>query len=344
MPIKIPQLPSIPAGTITGQTSIPVSKTNSDPKTYKMSLSQALTWIQANGGGGGGGTGAQGAAGAQGAGGAQGTAGTPGVQGASGYNGVNGAQGSPGLTGSSGYQGLVGPQGFTGVSGYQGFQGSMGSNTGTPGPGLVYTGYYKGTSATYYNFDVRKDVVSYSGVGTLDYYYANSTTLTATSGASGWGVPGIDSNWSNFGQNFESVATGLLLTQDAAVTKTITLGEVSNLSAGIIRSANCNNFFDGNGFWLGNDAQGRVGFFVGNSNGPSYLAYDSSVGAVALSGTIYAVDSFSATSNFTASYTEPLVTITTQNSASFADIILSNIEPATGDLYKVKTLEDMISE
>jgi hypothetical protein len=288
MPIKIPQLPSIPAGTITGQTSIPVSKTSSDPKTYKMSLSQALTWIQANGGGGGGG-GAQGAAGAQGAGGAQGTAGTPGVQGASGYAGVNGAQGSPGLSGSSGYQGFVGPQGFTGVSGYQGFQGSMGSNTGTPGPGLVYTGYYRGTSATYYNFADRKDVVSYSGVGTLNYYYANSTTLTATSGASGWGVPDVDTaNWSSFGQNFKSVATGLLLTEDAAVTKTITLGEVSNLSAGIIRSANCNNFFDGNGFWLGNDAQGRVGFFVGNSNGPSYLAYDSSVGAVALSGTIYA--------------------------------------------------------
>ena len=282
MPIKIPSLPSIPGGTISGQTSIPVSKTTTDPKTYKMTLDQTLAWIQANGGGGGGGTGAQGAAGAQG------TGGTPGVQGASGYSGVAGTQGSPGLIGTSGYQGYVGPQGFTGVSGYQGFQGSMGSNTGQPGPGLVYTGAYRNTSYIYYNTLNRKDVVSYDSGSGLVYWLANSTSLTATSGASGYGIPGVDSQWANFGENFKSVATGLLLTEDASVTKTITLGEVSNLSAGIIRSANCDNFADGYGFWLGNDAQGRVGFFVGNSAGPSYFAYDSSIGAVALSGTIYA--------------------------------------------------------
>jgi hypothetical protein len=42
--------------------------------------------------------------------------------------------------------------------------------------------------------------------------------------------------------------------------------------------------------------------------------------------------------NFTASYIAPDSVVTTQNSASFADIILSNIEPETGDVFKVKTL------
>ena len=52
----------------------------------------------------------------------------------------------------------------------------------------------------------------------------------------------------------------------------------------------------------------------------------------------YIVNSFLATNNFTASYIQPLVVTQTENSSSFADIILSNIEPATGDVYKVKTL------
>ena len=42
--------------------------------------------------------------------------------------------------------------------------------------------------------------------------------------------------------------------------------------------------------------------------------------------------------NFTASFIEPYVVTQTENSASFADIILSDIEPETGDVFKVKTL------
>ena len=54
--------------------------------------------------------------------------------------------------------------------------------------------------------------------------------------------------------------------------------------------------------------------------------------------TTYAVNSFQSTSNYTASYIKASDVIYTQNSASFADIILSNIEPATGDVYRIKTL------
>lgn len=83
MPIKIPQLPSIPAGTITGSTSIPVAKTTTDPKTYKMTLSQTLAWLQSNGLGGGG------------------------------YSGYSGFSGFSGVSGTS----TVGPSGGAGGDG-----------------------------------------------------------------------------------------------------------------------------------------------------------------------------------------------------------------------------------
>lgn len=52
----------------------------------------------------------------------------------------------------------------------------------------------------------------------------------------------------------------------------------------------------------------------------------------------YIANALNASSNFTASFIQPTATVLTQNSASFADIILSDIEPATGDVYKIKTL------
>ncbi len=50
-----------------------------------------------------------------------------------------------------------------------------------------------------------------------------------------------------------------------------------------------------------------------------------------------AIDSISATANFTSSHIEPFVTVITEASQSFAEVIVSNIEPATGDVYKMKT-------
>jgi len=50
------------------------------------------------------------------------------------------------------------------------------------------------------------------------------------------------------------------------------------------------------------------------------------------------ITSISASVNFTASFTQPSAIVQTQRSSSFGDIILANIEPATGDVYKVKTL------
>ena len=42
--------------------------------------------------------------------------------------------------------------------------------------------------------------------------------------------------------------------------------------------------------------------------------------------------------NFTASYIEPTAVTFTENSSSFADIIIANTEPETGDVYRIKTL------
>jgi hypothetical protein len=58
-----------------------------------------------------------------------------------------------------------------------------------------------------------------------------------------------------------------------------------------------------------------------------------------LVGTVdYNITDISTTSNFTCSYIEPFILSDTEQSQSFAEIILSNIEPATGDVHKVQTL------
>ena len=51
----------------------------------------------------------------------------------------------------------------------------------------------------------------------------------------------------------------------------------------------------------------------------------------------YVIDEIFTCTNFTSSHIEPFVTVNSLQSQSFAEIILSNIEPLTGDVYKVKT-------
>lgn len=57
MSLKIPQLPTIPTGSIVAQTALPLSRTVNDPRTYKMTMDQIKTWLLSNGlsatGGGG---------------------------------------------------------------------------------------------------------------------------------------------------------------------------------------------------------------------------------------------------------------------------------------------------
>jgi len=66
-------------------------------------------------------------------------------------------------------------------------------------------------------------------------------------------------------------------------------------------------------------------------------ATSNTLGNVTQTGTsvIRTIDS---ANNFTSSYIQPTAVTFTENSSSFADIILSNTEPATGDVYRIKTL------
>ena len=324
MPLKITDLPPVPTGIVSSDISIPVSKSETDPKTYRMSLAQTLTWLNTQGIGAGGAgisgysgasiQGAQGSAGApstvpgpqgvpgttgysgfngnSGFSGFIGSSGFSGFQGNSGFSGFQGSTGYSGFNGNSGFSGWTGSSGFSGVSGKSGFSGPPGANNGAPGPGLVYTGYYRGPNYVYYDTPARVDVAGFSGGGKINYYIARSSTLSSDtfSGYTGWGVPGVDTaDWSSFGENFASVATDLLLAQDVSVTQGIVLGTVDNLSAGFIRTANADwpGTSGSHGVWMGNYTDGNAYLFVGNypNNG---LLYRGDTGQLELSGTIFA--------------------------------------------------------
>jgi len=101
------------------------------------------------------------------------------------------------------------PQGADGADGAQGPQGPAGADgadgqDGNDGPGIVYRGSHSAT-AVYYNNPLRRDVVLHSGV----YYLYNGVD-------GGSGTFNI-SNWENFGAQFTSVATDLLLAEQANI-------------------------------------------------------------------------------------------------------------------------------
>ena len=86
------------------------------------------------------------------------------------------------------------------ISGENGEDGQDGQD----GPGIVYRGEFN-QSNLYYNNDIRRDVVKYNDV----YYLYNGTNGVALA----WST----SNWETFGAQFESVATNLLLAENANI-------------------------------------------------------------------------------------------------------------------------------
>ena len=74
----------------------------------------------------------------------------------------------------------------------------------------------------------------------------------------------------------------------------------------------------------------------------NFVALKTSNNTQNLNGTLgqpqaYDIKSIEASTNFTSSHTEPLVLSVTAQSQSFAEVVLANIEPATGDVYSVRT-------
>jgi len=113
--------------------------------------------------------------------------------------------------------------------------GSPGS-PGNPGPGVVYRGEFS-TSTEYVYVVNAEDVVTRRDVvlASDDEYYLS--TAEGPSGSTGWDDPTTATDqWESYGQTFDSIATGLLLTQDATITRTLTMGD-SGSDSGLIRSA-----------------------------------------------------------------------------------------------------------
>jgi len=179
-----------------------------------------------------------------------------------GPTGPTGPQGDPG-----GPTGATGPQGATGPTGSIGATGAVGAQ-GVQGPMIVFRGAYDGTKRYYCN-SLRRDVVSYAG----GYYVANNT---GKDGATTWGLP-TGTDWTNFGVQFEAIATNLLLAVNATILHALTLGS-SGADKGIIQSANyvpnASGFYlDDTGFAEFNDIliRGRVSTAAGLFH-PSYYA------------------------------------------------------------------------
>lgn len=150
------------------------------------------------------------------------------------FNGITGPQGPTGPIGPEGPTGPSGgPTGPTGATGPAGpsFTGPVGPTgpSGQSGPAGVYRGAYNIAVKYYYNA-LRRDIVSYGG----SFWIANNP---AKDGQVGWGTPGVSSDWTSFGATFSSVATALLLTENAVITVSLTLG-TSGSNVGFIQSAN----------------------------------------------------------------------------------------------------------
>jgi len=143
---------------------------------------------------------------------------------------------------------------------------------GAPGPGVVFRGEWA-SGQTYTASATRRDVVIFN----TTYYYA-TTTHTSTSGNS----PTSSNNpWSQFGAQFESVATDILLAQDATITRGLVMGSTDAPNSGLIRSVNATAFDAGIGYYF----QGGGAVRFGDPSG-EHLAF--SGGTLSISGSITA--------------------------------------------------------
>ena len=177
--------------------------------------------------------------------------------------------------------------GTSGTSGKSGTSGLSGTN-GAPGPGVVYRGLFN-TATTYFHTGSRRDIVK-SGA---DYYLVNNTSLSGQSGTN-WGTP-PNSNWSEFGAQFTSVATDVLFANEQYVDKTINIGEKGGNALIVLNAnesgSNANPYISigqlsssiGPGGWVTeSQVQGfnNNGIFVGFDGGEPKLSLKASSGSL----------------------------------------------------------------
>jgi hypothetical protein len=130
-------------------------------------------------------------------------------------------------------------------------QGGSTGSIGLSGPGVVYRGPYSATLAYFKTAD-RRDIVDFQS----NYYIALNT---AKSGLTTWANP-TGSDWQPFGAQFSSVATDILLAQNANITKGLVLGSLAG-NVGFLRSANA-SILGGIGIYM--DGSGSL--FIGSGS------------------------------------------------------------------------------
>ena len=126
---------------------------------------------------------------------------------------------------------------------------------GPAGPGLVFRGIFE-TGEIYYSTDTRVDVVLYPDLD--GSYYSLKSDYNGATGT--W----ISAEWDTF-TSFKSIATGILLTDDATITKGLVMGSSAVDTDAFIRTYNMSSLLSGNGFYLGGDGKFRLGNTSGDN-------------------------------------------------------------------------------
>ena len=162
----------------------------------------------------------------------------------------------------------------TGITGTPGLNGADGG----VGPGVVYRGDWAPNTA-YFSSSIRVDVVR----GSDNEYWLTKVGHTSTgTGAVDKPITGTSylNQWRSFGATFSSVATDILLAQDATITRGLVMGTYGVSDKGFIRSANATELMTGKGYYLDTTGSMRFGDPAGG-----YIKFTESEG-VTISGNV----------------------------------------------------------
>ena len=164
---------------------------------------------------------------------------------------------------------------------------SKAGSDGTDGPGVVYRGQYESIKSTtdFYATVTRRDVVKYSGA-----FYLCKVSHGPNIGDGSLHNPTDTDYWESFGATFSSVATDILLAQNATILYGLVLGS-DDTSTPFIRTYGRSSAVTGNGFWVDYvGTTGRTRVTIGDSSN-NYMSYDSQGGNLFLRGKLISPDS-----------------------------------------------------
>ncbi len=153
-------------------------------------------------------------------------------------------------------------------------QGATGAN-GIDGPGVVYRGNWA-SGVTYYKDSAigRRDIVKQASNTSYPFWICKVTHVASAGNQPPTSGNTSTTQWESFGAQFTSVATDILLAQDATITRGLVIG-TDGLTNGFIRSTGATGLTTGNGFYLQQDGKFRYGGPTGGSE--PYIYWDNSI-------------------------------------------------------------------